>query len=250
MSELSQKILEKIKKREIEPKARWQFLLRDWFLWGAFGFSVVLGSAAFAVMIFVLNDREWDIYKFLDKSFLEYLILCLPYLWLAALGLFLWLAFYNFEHTKTGYRHNPWLVTGVSFVLSLILGAVFFYGGLGAAIDEIFANNLPLYQKVMQHKQDIWCHPDRGLLWGKIIKIENGQIFLLSGCNRQEWTVKVREPAVCNDLTNCLAGEKIKVIGEAESPNVFLARELRLWTKEPAPPPFWRPFPGPMTPRH
>ena len=58
MTKLSEKVLKEIKEKKIEPAPRWQFLLKDYFVWLSFAASVIIGAIAFCVILYFLSGIE------------------------------------------------------------------------------------------------------------------------------------------------------------------------------------------------
>jgi len=89
---LKNKILEEIKEKDISPKPRWQFLLKDYCIWVLGGISIFIGGIAFSLIVFVLMNSDWESYRYLSNGFFEHLVKMAPYLWIMVLsGCFAWL---------------------------------------------------------------------------------------------------------------------------------------------------------------
>lgn len=231
MGDLGNKILEKIRKEKIEPKPRWHFLLQDYFVWLAFGVSLVVGGLTFCVALSIMVDNDWDIFRYLSVSPIKHVLLSLPYVWIILIILFLGLALYNYKHTKNGYKHETFYVLGLSVVGSLILGSFFHLLGAGRKIDRIFANNLPIYQKIhcCCHRKDIWSQPEKGLLSGEILKAFGSDGFELEDFGGFVWQVEKDEKVLMPVGFLIVAGRKVKLIGEKRTEKLFRAREIRFW---------------------
>jgi len=228
MTKLSEKVLSTIEHDHLTPQPRWKFQAKNYGMWAAFGLSVFFGSIAFAVMMERLVKGDWDIYMYLDRSFLGFMLTLLPYAWIVSLAAFGVLAYYNCRHTKCGYRYAPYLVVVVSVGTSLIIGEIFFVSGTGRKIDHMFAHSLPFYQKMkMQERRDIWMHPERGLLMGEVLEIgENGAV-LIRDVKGNVWRinngiehVEIPHPSQQRSI--------LKIIGENVQGEEFNARDIRL----------------------
>lgn len=221
-------ILSKIKEKKIEPKSRWRFLLKDYMVWVFFGSAILVGAMAFSVIIFLLNDNDWDIYEHLDKSFASYLLLSLPYLWIIILSLFSFLAYFNYRNTRNGYRVNPVAIVLVSVLLSVVLGGVSFGAGFGRVIDSTFSENIPYYENMIMYRQAVWNNPEKGLLSGTITEIEDNDNFYIEDNEEEDWEIK-GEDILWRRPETQEVGEKVKVIGEKEDEDTFVAEEVRPW---------------------
>ena len=143
--QFGQFILDKIKEKKLAPKARWRFLLKNYMVWGLGLVSFLVGSISVAVVLYMLTYNDWGVHTELSQNFLAYIIISLPYFWLVFLGLFLAVVYYNFKHTKHGYRHSVSTVLLVSILASVVTGIFFFGIGMGKVIDDILSRQAPYY---------------------------------------------------------------------------------------------------------
>lgn len=225
MTNFSNKILGKIIKEHIKPIPKWHFLLKRSFIWGVFGISVVLGSFAFGFVLLQLNNTDWEIYHQVSSSFTFFLINVLPYFWGVILIIFLWLAYYNFKHTETGYRHNIFFIVVLSLGLSCLGGSLLYASGINNFAENKF-QKVPLYQQIHLRQIQVWNQPERGLLAGMIIEVTNKKIIILEDCHQQKWEVDISE---ANNRANLslIPRTKIKMLGEKIDSNEFKAKEIR-----------------------
>jgi len=230
-NKFSQKVLEKIKEEKIEPKPRWQFLLKDYFIWLTFGISLLVGGLAFCVMLLIILDNDWDIYRYLEISPLEHFLISLPYIWILLLLLFLAVAYYNYRYTKKGYCCNAFTILALSVFGSIILGTFFHALGLGGKIDRTLSRNFSFYQKIhcCCHRKDIWTQPEKGLLGGKIIGIKNVSNFDLEDFSGFIWQVEKNEQTLLRGPILVEIEEEVKLIGKKKEEKVFRAFEIRPW---------------------
>ncbi|MDI6777883.1 MAG: hypothetical protein QMD77_01720 [Patescibacteria group bacterium] len=232
MNKLCDKVLCKIREEKIEPKPRWQFLLKDYFVWSAFVSAVVVGGLAFCVAFSLTVDNDWDIYKYLKISPVQHFLISLPYVWLILIILFLGLAFYNYKHTKGGYRRGTFVILGLSVVGSVILGSIFHSLGMGRKIDKIFARNLPLYQKIhcCCNRKGIWSQPEKGLLGGRILKVKEENEFDMEDFSGIVWQIEKNNQTFMRGPVLIIENEEVKLIGEKKAEKIFWAREIRPWS--------------------
>ena len=211
----------------MEPEPKWKFSAKNLVEWVMFFVAIVVSALSFSVMIDMLVGHDWDLYTYLHKSFLQYLFLSLPYVWIVCVILFSWFAYYNFVHTKGWYKHRVYLVILASIFLSVFLGLVFFFLGFGRKVDEVMSNNVPYYNLMKMNKKEIWGHPDEGLLGGTIIGIKSQNEILIADNNEQVWDVQASN--VYRNMPDIQLGEKIKVIGVEKNGHIFVAKEIREW---------------------
>lgn len=234
-NKLCDKVLCKIKEEKIEPKPRWQFLLKNYSIWTAFGISVGIGAVAFCVVLDVLMDNDWDVYQYAIENPMEKIFLSLPFLWILALALFLGIAYYNCKNTKCGYKYETYYIVGLSILGSIILGSIFHYNfGMGEKMEALVAENLPFYRKIYTrcNSRDVWLQPDKGLLGGEIVKISVPTSFDLEDFNGVSWIVKEEKNMLVRGNEPLFEKEEVRIIGEREDDHIFRAVEIRPWKKK------------------
>ncbi|OGD67682.1 hypothetical protein A2442_03870 [Candidatus Campbellbacteria bacterium RIFOXYC2_FULL_35_25] len=190
MNKFSEKILKRIEEKHISPKPRWQFLTKDIFVWFLGAISILVGGIATSVIIFVLVNSDWESYRFLSGSLLDHIINVAPVLWVIFLAFFILGADYNFKNTKKGYRYSVSEVVGMSILVSVILGGIFYQIGL-AHITDYELGNLIDYKRFTEKRQGLWNHPSEGLLVGAIVPSEKNDILTLKDADGKEWNITV-----------------------------------------------------------
>lgn len=228
MSDRADKIFKKIEEGKIKPKSRWVFLARDYMVWVFFILTTLVGSLAMSVLIFFVIDNDWDVYKYLNKDFVSYLLLYLPYFWIFVLIVLAFLAYVNYKHTRRGYLVNPYLVIVASLATSAILGGIFFSNGMGEKIDMVFSQNISYYKNSNMQKRIIWNNPQKGLISGEVVKFMSDSSFMIMDMNMKEWEI-IGESDLWGKNVNRQMGEKVKIIGEIKKNGVFKAKEVRPW---------------------
>ena len=190
---LSEKVLALIKEKKIQRKAKWTFLLRDWVV-RMFGFvSLLVGGLAFSVIMYMIRNNSWEEYSYTGDSFLQFMILSLPYFWIGFLVLFVIIADYNIRHTKKGYRYRLPVVVFASVFVSTLLGGLFYSVGMGQAIDDILSKNTPYYEQFINPSFKIWQNPEKGLYSGVVISANAENELIFQDINGKLWTVIYNE---------------------------------------------------------
>jgi len=227
MSNLIKNIIGKIKEEKIKPTPRWVFLLKRSVIIGLFVISVLLGGIAISIIFCQLNDADWEIYSKMNKNLFGFVVTALPYFWIILMIGFLFLAYYNFRHTKTGYRYNVFAVFGLSIFISVILGTIFHLSGISDKLEDAF-HCIPHYDKLHYGKQILWHRPEQGFLSGTIIQLYDGKIIMLQDFNSHDWLVDIESlplipPPVFHER------EMVKMIGEMLDSSRFHARVVTPW---------------------
>jgi len=232
-----QAIIQKIKQQALKPKPRWQFLLKDYFVWAVGITAVLIGGFAVAVILHMLVNSGWSIYQNMSGDLTKFVLATLPYFWLIFLGLFILVANYNIKHTKKGYRLSIVKLTLIIIVVSLIFGSFFYSIGLGQYLDYSLTDRMPFYRSLLRHRTDLWLKPEQGFLAGIITEIDSKYNFQLLDIDRMLWEVKADKNALMKQF-NLEPGLHIKMIGEVTSPHEFEA--LRIMPDMSNPPQFFK----------
>lgn len=152
--ELSDKIIERIDVEKIAPLSRWRFILWRGLL-GLFAvLSVVIGGIAVGVIIFLISGLYLTGLLAIPHDLVEYLLM-VPYLWLLILIVFVLIARASIKHTKKGYRYSLSSIILTSVILSVVLGFIFYFSGIGKETHE-FLNRIPLYDSAVHDTNEAW----------------------------------------------------------------------------------------------
>jgi hypothetical protein len=230
---ISKEILAKIK--DVKPKPRWQFLLKDYTIWFLASFALIVSSLSFAVVLYMIIDNDWDVYTSISNSLLEFIFLTLPYFWLIFLGLFILITYYYFRHTKKGYKFSLSKIFLVSLVINILLGGFLYNVGVGQAIDGIVAQRIPFYKELINRRQHIWSRIDDGLLGGVVTSIDKENL-VIQDMEGNIWNIKhfnTSTPA----FVDLRIGDHIRMIGQKiDSQSFEMHRILPMrgmhWMKE------------------
>lgn len=212
-SALSTSILEKIEKENVAPVPKWQFLLSEYAIWGAWAFSVLVGAVAFSVMLFVLMHSGFAVYEATHQDVLHFLMEVMPYLWIlvfVAMGV---LAHHNLKHTKRGYRYTLWQMLLSSILFSLIGGVVLHILGIGYLIDTQAGRSIPLYPGLEKMEARLWQSPKQGRLVGTLQSLDaTGTSALFKDTEGVVWKLNTQELSPI-DMLNLESGEKVRLLG-------------------------------------
>jgi hypothetical protein len=228
MTDISTKVMRQVEEQKLAPKARWRFLLQDWVFWSAYAVTLILGSLATAAAIFRLTDRDWMVLPRMRTTWLQESLSAIPYFWLAALAILAALAYLNYRHTERGYRLRAPILGLANIVISILLGAAFYYAGLGQSMDRGFAGHVPFYHGAEAERRQVWSRPEQGLLSGEIIEAEKDGAIMLRDWQGTVWKVKTQN-TLWRPMAGRSVGNKIKIIGQTQPGGVFEAEDIRPW---------------------
>lgn len=228
MKDLSQIALDKIKKKNIEPCPRWRFVLKNYSWWLAGVVFIFVGGLGSSVVFYMLINNDWDIYQKVGTSLISFALITMPYFWLVFLVLFIFLADYYLKHTKYGYRFSLIKMVSLSIFISILLGGLFYNIGIGEALDKEFYKRVPGYSNLIHNKEKFWMQPEKGLLVGIILEIENNNNFIIKSPRDRIWNI-IGDNVLIRRMVDFSIGSRIKIIGEMKDDEVFIAEEVRPW---------------------
>lgn len=227
MTDLTKETLAKIKEEKISPKPKWQFLLKDYIVWGVFGFSIIIGSLAFAVILYIFIEDQWNLYQYLNGRMIGYVFASLPYVWIMVLLIFILIGIYNFRHTKAGYKYKGYLIIVLSILGSLGLGTIFYFTGLGQALDFMFSDHVPMYDKMLEQRARYLMNPEEGTLIGRLQEEKDETTLFLTDVDGNNWKVSLPEDMPPPPpLGKIPSGTPIVAIGDQTGDLTFAAKAI------------------------
>lgn len=231
MTKLSEQIVGKIKCEHIAPVPRWHFLIKSYVFWGLFVASVILGSLSFGVIEHIAASGDFDLIGHLQGSVLTSTVMMLPYFWLSFLLLFALVAYYNWKHTKMGYRFKRRWVFLASLVLSFFFGSAFYALGFGKKIDLLMIKASPFYNKSKHDARiELWQQPDRGLLIGKIVEVNGDETgFIMEDGKGIMWSIGEQDQDKKDVKKKEIKkkGTVVKIVGKKSGERSFEAKDIR-----------------------
>lgn len=226
---ITQKVLNKIKNKRIEPKAKWYFLLKDSFVWILFALSILIGALSTSAVIFNIKFSDWDVCGKVPGGRSCFFISVLPYFWILILVGLIFVSYYNLKHTKKGYKYSVVGIILLSLIASLVLGGVSYSLGMGEKMERRATQHLPFYKGLEGRRMQMWQkHPDN-MLAGKIIKVYEKELDL-EGLKQEIWKVTT-ENAKITPMVILEKGEMIRVIGQKREDRIFVAKYIMPWSK-------------------
>ncbi len=220
---LSEKIFKQIQEKNIKPKPKWEFVIKNWLILVSGFLFLIISSLVFAVIIYLIQNFDWDLRVQIGHSFLGFALICLPYLWIILLVAFIGIIYYDFKKSKKGYKYSWQIIIGVTILASLLFGILFYNIGIGQAIENFLNKRMPIYQRLMMRRANLWQRPDKGILPGVILKINSEQEFDLKDLKGKEWRVGFEN----HNRFLLEPGQKIKAIGKKINKQNFKAEQIR-----------------------
>lgn len=222
--DLSKKIFDAIKEKKITPKPRWEFLLKNYIVWSLGIISLIIGSLAVSVIIFMFKYSDIAIYEKINNNFFEFVVINLPYFWIIFMALFIIVADYNFKQTQKGYRYKLSTIILSSIIISMFFGSTLYALGSGKMIDDIMSRKAPFYPELINRGIKNWDNPEAGKLIGIVAGIRDNDLDLITH-DQKEWVVFYNEEQVLSE-EDIKVGEPVRIIGEKQEDNIFKAEKL------------------------
>ncbi len=222
MSKLSKNILEKIKKEHIKPKPKWYFILMHSLLWSSVLVSIFLGAMATAIILRHSMTTDWMVMHHVAGGKMCALMMSLPYLWFAFIGLVLFLANKLFKHTKTGYRAKPSLIIVFSILISITFGSLFYAIKLDHPFENKLRKHLPHYEQRKEQLAHKMVNPDKGVIAGEITDIDLESELILIDFKGWEWKVDIQ-----NIQQSLKLGAEVGIFGKKTGEDTFKAERIK-----------------------
>ena len=220
-----EELLHKIKDEKLLPKPRWQFLLKDYVVWGVGALALFLGAISMSLIFYMSRYADPNLYNRAGSRLWEELFLIVPFFWIICLVFFVFIMFYNIKHTKKGYRYSLPVVLAFIVGLSVILGGVFYAIGFGERIDDELGRRAPFYDRVINPHVDFWSQPERGRLTGMVVSSPNENEYVLVDRERGEWYILTSSTKQSSEQ-KIEIGRPIRLLGDIESEHRFKAKEI------------------------
>lgn len=224
---ISDKVFDTLEEQQLSPKPRWEFMLKNSFLWVSGIAALVTGAFASAAMIFAFQNSDIMLRVHLSDSLSSHLLTILPVLWIVSLIVFIGVASYQMQHTERGYRHSIPFFTVVTLFSSVILGYALYLGGIGHLVDTRVAHFLPMIESVEQRRQMSWVQPEKGVLAG-YVTATSAQMVHMTDFSGSEWSIAA-DTLPDLDRNVLLYASEVGIIGQKVGTSTFKACGVRTW---------------------
>lgn len=231
MSELTQKVIAKIKQEGIEPEAGWKFTAKRSLLWIAIALTAGLGALSLSMTAFSLLAIDRSPFTLAPNHLLSFAFFhSLPFLWITLAGAFFALAVFEFRNTRHGYRHRMAIVALVA--LSVIVGsaAILSAGGADERAERMMRKQFPTYSKMAEQRDAFWSRPEDGFLSGTIESVRPKDISIVDR-EGNRWEVSTGNETTVRPPVRLEQGSEVKVVGKKKGDGAFKAEDIRPWDR-------------------
>jgi hypothetical protein len=223
----SAKLIERIKEERVKPVPRWRFTLKDSLIWLCFIACTLIGALAFSVILFAIQQADFNFLGHLSHSWFEMMLVLVPLAWIIGLVLFLVFAIFSIKNSKKGYKFAPPALVAIATGLSILIGTLFFISGGAGWLENAFASRIDAYEGIEERKARVWSAPENGFLSGTIISVSDS-LFELKDLKGKTWMVSYAGADIV-PAVHIMDGEKIKMTGTMTSEDAFKAEMIRPW---------------------
>ena len=238
---LSQSILDQIKEKKITPKPRWEFLLKDSVIWIGVAVGLFIGALALSILIEVIRMDDLQVIREFETGAAKWVIPTVITIWIVFLLAFIGIAYYNFYHTKKGYRFPiPTVIAAVLIIISAF-GVVLYDAGITMRIlnaTEPSIAKLPSFIRVVHPRSMIWSQPETGTLSGIIVDTIDADEFLLQDRQNRIWHVLYEDSETSSTSIKLPPpghNARVRCLGERLDQDTFKAVKILPWEREPKP---------------
>lgn len=226
MTDISKNVIKKIKDKKLNPLPKKYFFLKRALTWMIVGGFILLGIIACSVIIFQIKHADWDLYHLLNYTFLDYILLILPYFWFIFLLIFLVVVCFYFKRTERGYRIHATIIILTSILLTIIGGFLLYNTGFSEWLEFEFQEKIPVYRILNPGRHRMWMSPRKGLLAGEIVRLISQHEITIKDLHGNKWEIDISKTYWRGKLRPEI-GLKIKLKGKITNDNKFKASEIR-----------------------
>lgn len=219
-----EEILKTIQTKNIHPKPKIFFWAKYGLFWLLSAIALFFGSLSFSTLVFIIANQDWDIYPRFNLSPISFCLTVLPYFWLVFLIIFAIVGYFNFRHTKRGYKISLLLIIFVYLIITILSGYTLYQKGWGQKLEQLAADQVPYYNQMIKAR-DIWSQHKNGLLAGKILDIKNNFLEIID-LDGEKWRVNISSTTGQQYI---YSEKDIKIIGNIVDDGTFQADEIRPW---------------------
>lgn len=192
---LKETLFEKIESEQVCPRSSFSFLCQECLVWFVWLLSIAVGALTVAVSMFVVTQRQYSLYEATHDNFLTFMVGALPYIWMVAFGVMVYVSIRNLRCTKHGYKYSVHAVIVSSVVLSLFGGVALQHYGLGYSVDNAIGNRVAGYLSQEKLERKVWQAPDEGRLLGKQVlnTASPEKVLIFEDAEGNRWKMNVKE---------------------------------------------------------
>lgn len=226
MSDITSKILKKIKSQEIEKIPRWRFVLKRVFIWTALVVAILLAAFAISMMMMQMMDVEWDLLPKVSPMPVFGFFKLIPYFWLVVASVLFAFVYFDFKNLKGGYRYTGVVIIAASLLISLLVGTCIYFLKAPEYAEGLFVR-VPMYRQLHMGREMMWNAPSSGILAGTILDMDEEKMLVLRDFGEDVWIVDISRADIQRGA-KIIVGMEIRVVGKEIESGKFFADAIRV----------------------
>jgi hypothetical protein len=226
--DLSHRILDTIKKTDLQPQTRFRVQLRRIGLWIAVIACVGVASIAIGTTFSIAHGGNWEAYHQTGNLSKPVFLFLLSYFWLLLIGACVLGTYALFIRTRHGYRFRFVPIMSVVGVFGLCLGMFVFFSGTGYAIEDQCHRIIPGYGQVLSQSNQLWVKPDEGRLSGRVERIKAPQTFTVVDPYGHLWLVETGDE-LRTTVTQLEEEKTVRMTGSKIDNSTFFAKQIFMY---------------------
>lgn len=221
-------IIEKIKKEKIEPRPRWEILLKNYAYWTILGLMLLFGAAVLSMTLAGFFDIHPGMRAGITMGkYFWILIATMPLIWILLGIAALFFGIMAFHKTKHGYRYRNLFIAAISVLIVSMLALLAHFTNFSRKIENTFDRSVPRsFQKMMPPKEGRFFRPEDGMIAGRIFQVYDGYFVLINHKN-DEWKVIVLKSTELINVPKLKSELRVFVSGKKIEEKVFEAETVR-----------------------
>jgi hypothetical protein len=219
----TEKILAAIENKQVTPRPKWYFILRNSILWIPGLVTTFLGAYTVAGVLYGIAHAHLENRLYSDHASQIIFSIAIPVLWVVSFILFSLVTLSLVRKTNNGYRHTALELISISVACSIVIGVLFY-----AFTASSLSGPGMLYRYPTQHQQEsIWNNPNNGRISG-IIDSSNNGIVTMTDFNGSIWNININAIPQ-NEDSIIKIGTAIRVVGVVTAHDTFAACRILPW---------------------
>ena len=224
---IAEKIVNKIKNDNIQPRSKWTFTYKEWLRWTIYFLFILMGSISFSIILFAISVNGFDLLQHFKHSILESVLVLVPIMWLSTMIFFLGVSILSVMGTGRAYKYSFGKWMSLSTGISLAIGTLFFMTGGAKWLEHKFETNIESYESLLEKKTAIWSQPSLGTLSGEIVSVED-DFIVMKDWKGKIWNIESKTSFIA-PAVDMVSGSLIKLNGIIMSDSTFRAEKIRPW---------------------
>ncbi len=205
--------------------------MRQLALLGGFVLSVFIGGVSISIILFSLTSIDEGAVRMMRVHPGPFLITYLPYVWVATLIAFGFVAYYDMRNIKGAYRFRSITILSASVIVSIVVGGILHTVGAGRIAERRFAQMAPGYEGLDMRNMHFWMRPQEGMLAGRIVSGAATSTFVLEDFSGARWTVLAADAAQHGSI-EAGSSSRVRVAGSLSGSATFHATDVFPWVRQ------------------